>query len=72
MATIKLALSLLFMRTVAEWFVLGEATTAEFWVLHCSRHIAISIDKIDGSGNANGSAFRVDKDFDVLAHGITF
>lgn len=60
------------MRTVAEWFVLGEATTAEFWVFNGASDVAIGINEVDCSCDANGSALRIYEDLDILAHSLTF
>ena len=59
------------MRSIAEGFILGKAATAELWILNCAGDIAISINKIHSSGNANRSTIGIDKDLCVIAHVLT-
>ena len=54
------------MRTIAEGLIFREATAAELRILDRARHLAISVDKVNCSRNANGSAFWVYKDLDVI------
>ncbi len=61
-------LSLLFMRTVAEWLLLREAASAEFRVLNSACDIAISINEIDSACNANRPTLGIDESFHILRH----
>ena len=67
---INLALSLSLMRAIAERLVFREAATTELWVLDSAGDIAISIDEIHDSCNADRSALRINEYLDVLGHGL--
>lgn len=56
------------MRRIAEWSIFCEATSAEFWILHRADGVAIGIDEVHCSGNANRSAIGIDEDLHVIAH----
>ena len=56
------------MRTVAEWLICREATTAELWVLNGAGDISFGIDKVDRSSDANRSALGINKCLDVIGH----
>lgn len=58
------------MRPVAERLIFREAAPAKLWVLDSAGDIAISIDEIHGSCDADRSALRIDEYFDVLRHGL--
>ncbi len=59
------------MRTIAEGLLLREATTAEFWVLNGAGDIAISIDEVHCSRDADRSALRINEYLDVFGHSFT-
>ena len=54
------------MRSIAEWLLLREAAAAEFWVFDGAGEIAISIDKIHRTCDADRSALRVYERFHAL------
>ncbi len=54
------------MRTVAEGLIFREAAATELWVLDGAGDIAIGIDKVHCSGDANRSALRIDENLDVF------
>lgn len=56
------------MRAIAERLLLREAAPTELWILHCASDIAFGIDKVHRSGDANGSALGIYKDFNVVRH----
>ena len=56
------------MRPVAEWLIFREAATTELWVLDGAGDIAISIDEIHRSCDADGSALRINEYLDVFSH----
>ena len=68
----KLALGLFLMRPITERLIFREAAPAELWVLDGAGDIAISIDEVHGSSDANRSALGIDEDLDVLSHLFTF
>ena len=58
------------MRPIAERLIFREAATAELWVFDGAGDIAISIDEIHDSCNADRSALWIYEYFDVLCHGL--
>ncbi len=64
----KLALSLLFMRGIAERHIFCKAAATKLWILHRADDVAISIDEVHCAGNADRSTLRIDEDFNVIAH----
>ena len=58
------------MRPIAERLIFREAATTELWVFDGAGDIAISIDEVHGSRDADRSALGIDEDFDVLSHGL--
>mgnify|MGYP006895934538 CR=1 FL=1 len=58
---INLALSLSLMRAIAEGLIFREAATTELWVLDRLNHIAVGIDDIDNTCDADRSALRVNE-----------
>ncbi len=58
------------MRSVAVWLLFRKATTAELWVLTGLNQIAVGVDHVHGSGNANRAALWIDKDL-WISHGAT-
>ncbi len=54
------------MRTIAEGLLLRKAAATELWVLDGAGDIAISIDEIHGSRNADRSALGVDESLHAL------
>ena len=59
------------MRAIAERLIFREATATELWVFDGAGDIAISIDEVHGSSDADRSAFRINEYLDVLGHLIT-
>ena len=62
------------MRSVAERLLLREATPTELWILNCAGDIAISIDKLNYSSDADRSALRINEglhliNVEFVAHG---
>lgn len=57
------------MRAIAERFLFREATTAELWVFDGAGDVAISIDEIHGSRNADRSALGINESLCVIGHG---
>lgn len=58
------------MRAVAERLLFGEAAATELRIFDSASDIAISIDEVNSSGNANRSALGIYEDLDVLGHGL--
>ena len=58
---ISLALGLLFMRAITEGLLFREAAAAELGVLDCAGDIAIGIDEIDCSSDADRTALGIYK-----------
>ncbi len=56
------------MRAITERLIFRESTSAELWVFYGAGGVAISIDKIHCSGDADRSALRINEYLDVLAH----
>ena len=54
------------MRTVAEWLIFRETAATELWVFDGAGDIAISIDEIHGSRDADRSALGVDESLHAL------
>ena len=47
------------MRTIAEGLLFRAAATTELWVLNSASDVAIGIDKLNCSSDANRSALRI-------------
>lgn len=54
------------MRTIAKWFIFREAAPAEFRVFDRIDDVAICVDKVHHSRNADRSALRVHESFHAL------
>ena len=54
------------MRTIAEWFIFREATTAELGIFNSVGNVAICIDEFDHASDADGSAFWVHESLDLI------
>ena len=64
----NLAFSLLFMRPIAKGFIFRKAAPTELWIFNGAGDIAICVDEIDSSSNANRSALRIYKYLYILRH----
>jgi hypothetical protein len=62
----KLALTLLFMRTITERLIFREAATAELGIFNGACDIAICVNEVNCSGDADGSAFWVYESLDRI------
>lgn len=58
------------MRPIAERLIFRKAAATELWVFDGTGDIAISIDEIHGSCDADRSALRINEYLDVLGHGL--
>lgn len=58
------------MRPVAERLIFREAATTELRVFDGAGDIAISIDEVHCSCDADRSALRINEYLDVLSHGL--
>ena len=58
------------MRPVAERLIFREVAATELWVFDGAGDIAISIDEVHGSCDADRAALRINEYLDVLTHGL--
>ena len=54
------------MRSIAERLLLREATTTEFRVLNGAGHIAIGVDELNCSRDANRSALGINESLHLI------
>ncbi len=66
-----LTLSFLFMRPIAERLIFREAASTELRVFDGAGDIAISIDEVHCSRDADRSALRINEYLDVFGHSFT-
>ena len=56
------------MRTIAKRLLFREAAATELWIFNSAGDVAIGIDEVDSSSDANGSALWINEYLDPISH----